>query len=479
MDRLPPHSPEAEQGVLGCVIQEPDLFNDCIGVTPLWFYDLRHQHLWDTITELAGAGQKWDLVSLVTRLRDVGRLSGIGDMPYIMKLTEGVPSTANLPTYLEILAQKWRLRRMASVCMSAVSAMHEGGSADEVIAKAQAGILEVTDQSGRERESSMRELVPGVIDILERFAQGSKVMSGYSTGFNYLDNMMAGWERGQMYVIAGRPSTGKTSLAVDIMLNFAKLHGPVAFFSLEMTKMQVAMRALANLARQDFQTFRNGFIKDGDAPRMIEAAGRLAQAGVFIDETSGLNGQQMLMRTRRMMRQHGVKMVVIDYLSLMGSVEKYREKRDRVADASDWCKRIAKALDIPVVVLAQLNREMEKGGKSRPPQLSDLAESGDIEQDADFVGTLWRPRIDDDVLNPKQTSVAHARDRYRHMGEESKREWFWLKHVNAGADAEDEPLADHVSFVNLAVLKQRNGPTGDVGFVFYKRQMRFADAAKG
>lgn len=481
-DRLPPHAPEAERGLLGCIIIDPaNLFEaSSANVDDRWFYDHRNVILWKAVLALGGGGKSWDLVALVTHLRDTGQFEAIGGTEYLLQVQDTTPSPANLPNYLEILAEKWRARRLLEVCSRTVAAIYDGETPpDEVVAKAQQGILAVTEQGSDEREKSLLQLMPDCIEILEAFAQGNKVMSGYTTGFNYLDNMMAGWEKGQMYVLAGRPSTGKTSLAVDILLNFCKHHGPAAFFSKEMTQMQVALRSLANYARQDFQTFRNGFIKDGDAPRLVQAAGELAGTKLFIDQSSGLNGQQILMRARRMMRQHDIKLVLIDYLQLMGSVEKYRERRDRIADASEWCKRIAKSLDVPVIALAQLNREVEKGGKWRPPQLSDLAECGDIEQDADFVGALYRPKIDGEILDLKSATIASAREQFRNMGDsESKREFYWLKHLDAGPDAEHELLEKHVSLVNLAVLKQRNGPTGDVGFVFYKRQMRFADAGR-
>ena len=478
-ERLPPHSLTVEKAVLGTVLRNPDLVQDCGELAPDWFYGLAHRMVWVAIQGFTTAGKPWDVTCLVEHLRETGQLESVGGESGITGLLLAATFDA-LPTHLDILEKKWRLRRLADVCVRAMGALDGSGEAEDIIGAAQSGILEVTEQGGRERERSLQDVMPGVIDVLERFAQGNKVMAGLTTGFNYLDNIMAGWEPAQMYVIAGRPSTGKTSLAVDFILNFARLNGPVAFFSLEMTSMQVAMRMLANEARQDFQTFRNGFINDGDAPRMIEAAGRLAKFGVFIDDTSGLNGQQILMRARRMQHQHGIKMIVIDYLQLMGSTEKFREKRDKVADASEWCKRIAKALNMPVVALAQLNREVEKVGKQRPPMLADLAESGDIEQDADFVGALWRPRIDEEILDVRNTSIEGAKRQFENMKDPiSKREFYWLRHLDAGDKANQEPMVNHVALVNLAVLKQRNGPTGDVGFVFYKRQMRFADAGKG
>lgn len=471
---------EVEKAVLGSVLGMPELYRECTAVMPEWFYGLSHRMIWEAIQSFEAKAQPWNLRCIFEHLRSRGALESAGGEQDIAGMIKA-SVYETLPTHVGILEENWRLRRLGEVCSRSISRMdNRSGSADAILEEAQAGILGITEQGGRERESSIRSLVPEVLDVLERFGQGKKVMSGYSTGFNYMDNIMAGWESGQMYVIAGRPSTGKTSLAIDFILNFSKGSGPVAFFSLEMNKMQVAMRMLANSARQDFQTFRNGFIKEGDAPRMIEAAGKLADACVYIDETSALNGQQMMMRARRMIHQYGIKLIVIDYLQLMGSSERFREKRDKVADASEWCKRIAKALDMPVIALAQLNRAMERAGKLREPMLADLAESGDIEQDADFVGALWRPKIDPQILDVAHTSIEAARRQYENMQDpESKREFYWLRRLDAGADANLEPMANHVALVNLAVLKQRNGPTGDVGFVFYKRQMRFADAYTG
>jgi replicative DNA helicase len=445
-----------------------------------WFYLLAHQEIWQALATLNARGFAPDLITLSNELRDRGKLEAVGGLAYLAALQNDLPSAVNLPHYLEIMREKAQLRALLQVCAAAVSDIYtDGVESPKIIERAQAGILLVTEEAASERETSMRQIVPGVIDTLEEFSQGNKVMAGYSSGFNYLDNMTSGFEKAQMYVIAGRPSTGKTSLVMDFVLNFSILHGPIAFFSMEMNKQQIGMRALANRARVDFQKFRNGFLTEGDAPRLIASAGELAGLPIHVDDTCGLNGQQILLRARRMVRQHGIKAIAIDYLQLIHGVERYREKRDRVADASEWCKRIAKSLNMPVIVLAQLNRESEKSGHRRP-MLSDLAESGDIEQDADLVASLYRPKLNLDVLNPARATLRQAKEQFAHMDDYNKREWYWLRRLDTGDPADlDKPLAESVAFIELAVLKQRNGPTGDAGLVFYKRQMRFVDAWKG
>lgn len=481
-ERLPPSSPEAERGVLGAILNDPGVYPDAAErVRTDWFYDLRHQEIWAAMTDLGEKGEV-DLISLMNRLRERGKLEAVGGLAYLNELMNEVPSSANLPRYLDILAEHLRSRRLLQAVARASAGIYDPeASREAVIARAQAEILEITSQTGAEKEQHLRELMPAVIDVLERFAQGHKVMSGYPTGFNYLDNMMAGWEGANMYVIAGRPSSGKTSLVVDFLLHFAQHNGPCAFFSMEMTKMQVALRILASTAAMDFKKFRNGFLAEGEPLRLVEAAGNVAATNLYVDDSSGLNGQEIMMRTRRMIRQHGIKLIAIDYLQLMGSVERYREKRDRVAEASEWCKKIARQLNIPVIVLAQLNREIEKGRTERAPTLSDLAESGDIEQDADFVGALYRPKLDTDWLNPERVTLRQAQGQFKACSDPNiLREWYWLKNLKTHNEEDlDEPLSKSVRFVNLVVAKQRNGPTGDVGLVYYVKQMRFADAWKG
>lgn len=479
-DRLPPHAPDAERGVLGCIIVDPGMFTEAAVVirSPEWFYDLRHQRIWQTMGDLAGRGT-FDFISIIESLRTAGQLESVGGVEYLNQITDQIPSAKNLPNYLEIGTEKFSLRRTVQVCSQAIAAAYEGGApAGEVIAEAQAGILAVTEGTNENRAVTLKSLIPDLVDRLEEFAQGHKVMAGLATGFNYLDNMVSGWENGQVYVIAGRPSMGKTSLGLDFLRHGARLHRSVGFFSLEMARAQVAMRCAASEAKISFQKFRNGFLARSQPTRLVTAFGQMAALNILIDDTSHLNGRDIMMRARRMIHEHGIKLIVVDYIQFMGSVEKYRDKKDRVAESSEWMKRIAKTLNIPVIALAQLNREVEKGGANRRPQLSDLAESGDIEQDADFVGALYKVKLDHEKGVSARLSLIDAKEQVSRMSNENRREWYWLEHCVEDADEPKKPWAEYIDRRNLAVLKQRNGMTGDCDLVYYKEQMRFADAWK-
>lgn len=482
IDRLPPHAPDAERGVLGCILVDPGMYGEAAVVirTAEWFYDLRHQRIWNVMGELFANGS-FDMISITEALRTAGQLEAVGGITYLNEMESRIASAKNLPNYLEIGTEKFNLRRTVQVCTQAIAAAYSGEKvAGDVIAEAQAGILSVSEGTNENRAVSLKSLIPDLVDTLEAFAQGHKVMAGLATGFNYIDNMVSGWEDGQVYVIAGRPSMGKTSLGLDFLRHGARLHGSVGFFSLEMSRAQVAMRAAAAEAKISFQKFRNGFLAKNQPTRLVTAFGAMAALKIYIDDSSHLNGRDIMMRARRMIHEHGIKLIVIDYLQFMGSVEKYRDKKDRVAESSEWMKRIAKTLKVPVIALAQLNREVEKGNANRRPQLSDLAESGDIEQDADLVGAIYKVKMDnekDSMVSPRM-SLIDAQEQVSRMNDENRRQWYWLEKCVADEDEPRRPWAEYIDRRNLAVLKQRNGMTGDVDLVYYKEQMRFADAWK-
>jgi replicative DNA helicase len=283
--------------------------------------------------------------------------------------------------------------------------------------------------------------VKKAINTIEDFHQRQGMLTGVGTGFADLDKMTSGFHPGEMIVIAARPSMGKTSLAMNIAEHVAVDQGlPVGVFSLEMTAESLVLRMLCSRSRVNLRSIRDGFLAERDFPKLTGAAGKLANSPLFIDDSPGLSILQMRAKARRMWQQHGIKLFVIDYLQLLHSTARRAENRQQeIADISNGIKSLAKELDVPVIVLSQLNRELEKD-KSRKPRLSDLRESGSIEQDADLVGLLYKPSSGDD--------------------EEGNQE-----------------IQDAVP-VNLLIAKQRNGPTGDVNLTFLKSFTRFESAAK-
>jgi replicative DNA helicase len=449
LDRLPPHSPEAEQGILGCVLLSP---NECMGECieklkddgQLVFYDLRHQTIYENLTAMYDAREAIDVITLQQRLKDRQLLEQIGGIAYLAQLQDSVPSAANLSYYLEIVQEKFLLRRMIATCTEVVGRVYDyEGDVEALLDEVEKEILRINESRTQSTTSSVKELVSKAILTVENYFGRQGTLNGLGTGFPDLDRMTDGLHGQEMIVIAARPSMGKTSLAMNIVENVVlEQNQPAGVFSLEMSAESLVLRMLCSIARVNLRSIREGFMSEADFPKLTSAAGRLAKAKLLIDDTAGLSILDLRARARRMHQQHGIKLFVIDYLQLLHSTARRSQdnRQQEIADISSGIKALAKELKVPVIVLSQLNRELEKD-KSRKPRLSDLRESGAIEQDADVVGLLYKPSVGDD---------------------------------EEGASAEE---ADGQP-VNLLIAKQRNGPTGDVNLTFLKSYTRFESAAK-
>jgi replicative DNA helicase len=449
LDRLPPHSPEAEQGVLGCALLSP---NECLGecIEKLkdggqeFFYDLRHQTIYETMAAMFNSREAVDLITVQQKLKDNQLLEQIGGIAYLSQLQDAVPSAANLAYYLEIVREKYLLRKMISTCTEVVGRVYDyEGDVDTLMDEVERDVLRISESRVQGDVLTTKDLVNKAIGTIENYFSRKGVLSGIATGFPDLDRMTDGLHGSEMIVIAARPSMGKTSLAMNMVENVVleqKL--PTAVFSLEMSAESLVLRMMCSIARVNLRSIREGFMSESDFPKLTSAAGRLANAPLFIDDSAGLSILQLRARARRLHQQHGVKLFVVDYLQLVHSTARRSQenRQQEIADISSGLKALAKELKVPVIVLSQLNRELEKD-KSRKPRLSDLRESGAIEQDADVVGLLYKPNAGDDE----------------------------------DAAATDE--ADGIP-VNLLIAKQRNGPTGDVNLTFLKPYTRFESAAK-
>ncbi|MEI6781082.1 MAG: replicative DNA helicase [Verrucomicrobiota bacterium] len=446
VDRLPPHSPEAEQGVLGCVMLAP---NECMGECiekfkqgAEAFYDLRHQTIFAMLVEMFDSREAIDVITLQQRLKNKQLLEEVGGIAYLAALPDTVPSSANLSYYLEIVQEKYLLRRMISICTDVVGRVYEfEGEVDALMDEVERDILRISESRVQSQTITIKELVKKAINTIEGFHQRQGMLTGVGTGFADLDKMTSGLHGGEMVVIAARPSMGKTSLAMNIAEHVAiEQRLPVGVFSLEMTSESLVLRMLCSRSRVNLRNVREGFLAERDFPKLTGAAGKLASSPLFIDDSSGLSILQLRAKARRMSQQYGIKLFVIDYLQLLHSTARRAENRQQeIADISSGIKSLAKELKVPVIVLSQLNRELERE-KNRKPRLSDLRESGAIEQDADLVGLLYKPSSDE---------------------EES-------------ASAVEQDAVP----VNLLIAKQRNGPTGDVNLTFFKSYTRFESAAK-
>lgn len=441
VDRLPPHSPEAEQGVLGCVLLAPE---ECLGecmtrVKAEAFYDLRHQRIYAAMSALGeerrqGSGTPVDLITVQEWLRKRNELEEVGGLSYLDSLTRVLGSAAQLPYYLEIVEEKFVMRRMIRALVDGtVSAYEHTGKVEEWLDQVEAAVLAVNERNDGEART-LPELVGAVGDLVDNLHRGVGIIGGLRTRFSYFDKMTGGLHRKEMAVIAARPSLGKTSWMLNIAVNVAKTGVPVGIFSMEMSAEDLTLRMCCSEAGIDFHKLRTGFPTKEDVEQFYRVAPRVAQLPIRIDDKSALGIQELRARARRMVRKHKVQLFGIDYLQLMhGSKDFGGNRALEVGEISGGIKAMAKELDVAVMVLSQLNRELERQ-KNRKPQLADLRESGAIEQDADMVGLLYRPKSD-----------------------------------------EDEEEGDCIP-VTCLVAKQRNGPTGDCQMIFNRPQMRMMDA---
>jgi replicative DNA helicase len=447
--RLPPHWPEGERGILGCILISP---NECMGECmeklkgngAEVFYDLRNKEIFNSLVMMFDERTPIDLITVQQQLKDKQLLDQVGGITYLAQLQDATPSAANLSYYLDIVQEKYLLRKMIHTCTDVVGRVYDyEGDVDALMDEVERDILKISESRSKSETPLIKELVNRAVDKVEQFFLREKgTCSGLKTGFADLDQMTDGLHGSEMIVIAARPSMGKTSLAMNIAERVVyedKL--PVAVFSLEMDAEALALRMICSIARVNLRTIREGFMSEFDFPKLTSAASRLAKSPLFIDDTAGLSILQLRARARRLHQLHGIKLFVVDYLQLLHSTSNRRDenRQQEIADISSGLKALAKELKVPVLVLSQLNRELERD-KSRKPRLSDLRESGAIEQDADLVGLLYKPNRDED--------------------EDSK---------------EDQDAGEAV---NLLIAKQRNGPTGDVHLTFLKPYARFESAAR-
>jgi replicative DNA helicase len=446
LNRMPPHSIEAEQGVLGCLLLDPqqsvgEILNRFKG-TPEFFYHLPHRTVFEHVVAMADAREAVDLITLQQRLKDRGELEAIGGLAYLVSLQDAVPSAANLTYYLDIVWEKYLLRRVLRACADVSSKVYDVETeVDKFVDEVETEFLRLSEEKEASKAGAvtMKDLVHEAIGKIEEMHANKGSVSGIATGFHDLDRMTSGFQPGDMVVIAARPSVGKTSLAMNVAEHVAlRLQVPVGVFSLEMSASSLVLRLLCSHARVNLRTIREGMMGERDFPKLTRAAGELCQSPLFIDDTAGLSILQLRAKARRMHQQHGIKLFVIDYLQLLHSTSRRADNRQQeVADISTGIKALAKELKVPVIVLCQLNREPEKRGAGEKPKLSDLRESGSIEQDADVVGLLYR-----DVKDA------------------------------------DEVIENDTFPVNLFIAKQRNGPVGEVPLMFHKGLTRFESASR-
>lgn len=439
---LLPQSVEAEKGVIGSFLNLPrDIGGLCAEhqIRAEHFHVPSHALIYGVIFRMWDRSEPIDIVTVTQALRDETRLEQAGGAAYITELFTWLPTAANALYYIEILKEKFTLRKMIETCTSYVSRCYsEQDDVPKLIDGFERDALKIR-QSAKSVRVPMKQLVVGALHEVERIYENRGTITGLTTGFEELDKKTNGLEPAEMIIIAARPSMGKTALAMNIVEHIAVEVGkPVGVFSLEMSKEQLAQRLLCGRAHVNLARIRDGFLSERDFPSLQAAASKLAASGIHIDDTSGLTIQELKARARQMKSEHGIQALFVDYLQLLTSNVYRREanRQQEVAEISSGLKTIAKELGIPVVVLAQLNRNPEnRTGPARGrPRISDLRESGSIEQDADKVCLL------------------HREEAY------------------AETDEEREALA---GIAWLYIAKQRNGPLDDIPLTFLKEFTRF------
>lgn len=387
---MPPHSREAEESVLGSILMSVDALNEVMGrLEPDDFYIPAHQSIFRAVRNLFDTSQAIDAVTVAEELRRMGELERVGGATYLTQLLDVVPSVSNVDYYAGIVEEHSQRRHLLRAGAAITDlALRIDDDIAAVLDRAEQTVLDV---AGRKLSDGIQPIGPLFFSTLEELeeleARGSEV-TGLSTGFKDLDRKLTGLHPANLVIVAARPSMGKSALAANISTNVALKGHPVAFFSLEMSKEEVAQRMLCSEARIDSMKLRTGQIGETAWPRLTDAAGKLYEAPIFVDDSPVLTVTEIRAKCRRLKRRHGLDLVVVDYLQLMQGASR-ENRQQEIADISRGLKNLARELDLPVIAVSQLNRNLESREDKRP-RLGDLRESGSLEQDADIVIFIYR-----------------------------------------------------------------------------------------
>lgn len=434
-DRTPPHNVEAEQAVIGAIFLEPEAFSTASELLRAEdFYRAGHQRIFQAMITLSDRGEPIDLVTVTTLLSSDQTLDEVGGVSYLTDLASSVPTAANIVHYSKIVEEKALLRRLIRTATDIVTTSFEkSGDVDDVLNEAEKNILEVSGRSNAGSFKAIKDVLIEVYDNIEELHQNSGAVTGLPTGYRDLDKITSGFQRNDLIIIAARPSVGKTAFALNIAQNVAtKTDESVAIFSLEMGADQLVSRMLCAEGNIDSQRLRTGNLEADDWGKLTMAMGSLSNAGIYIDDSPGIRVSEIRSKCRRLKQEHGLGMIIIDYLQLIQGSENSKENRQQeVSEISRALKGLARELEVPLIALSQLSRGVEQRQDKRP-MMSDLRESGSIEQDADIVGFLYR----DDYY-----------------------------------DSESEQQ----NIIEIIISKQRNGPTGTVELAFVKEYNKFVD----
>ena len=439
LHRIPPQNLEAEQSVLGGILLDNQGLNPVLEViTSRDFYSEAHRRIFEAMINLSDRGEPVDLITLSSILKDRTQLDKAGGAAYLAGLVDNVPSAANIAHYAKIVKEKAILRGLINTATEILGKTYApGADVDTVLDEAEQAIFEISEKKIRPAFFPIKDIVKDSFRTIEDLYARKELITGVPTGFEKVDDLTSGLQDSDLIIIAGRPSMGKTAFALNIA-EFVGIHRglPVCLFSLEMAKEQIAMRMLAATAKVDSQRIRKGFLGETDWPKLTTAAGILSEAPIFIDDTAAITVLEMKAKARRLKAEHGLGLVIIDYLQLMRSSAAKDSREQEISEISRSLKALAKELSVPVIALSQLNRKVEDR-TNRRPQMADLRESGAIEQDADVIAFIYR----DEVYNK----------------------------------AEDNP---EKGMAEVIIAKQRNGPIGTVKLAFLEKFTSFENLAR-
>jgi replicative DNA helicase len=438
LDKVPPQNLEAEMAVLGSLLIDEEAIAVAIETLSAdSFYKDSHRKIFDAILELFNASKAVDLITLTDELKRKGQLEGVGGVSFLTSLANSVPTAANIGHYVSIVKEKSILRTLINNATRIVSECYEAeGDVDAVVDSAEKLVFEVSDKKHQGSYISLKEIVKSSIETIDKLYQKKAHVTGIPSGFVDFDLKTSGLQPSDLIVVAGRPSMGKSAFALG-MAEYAGVIEkiPTAVFSLEMSKEQLVQRMLCSHAKVDAHKVRTGYLATSDWPRLTAAAGKLSEAPIFIDDSPAISVMELRAKARRLKAHQDIQLIILDYMQLMrGTVTSAESRQQEISEISRSLKALAREINVPVVAISQLSRAVESRNDHRP-QLSDLRESGAIEQDADVVVLILRE------------------------------EYY-------------NPTPDNQGKAEIIIAKQRNGPVGSLSLTFIKEYTRFENLAR-
>ena len=438
---IQPQAPEVEKAVLGALMIDKDAYAIvCEMLYPESFYEPRNQMVYAAIRDLSMAEKPVDVLTVTDRLAKDGNLEQVGGPTYIAELSSRVASSANIEYHANIIAQKFLARQLISFAsVIETKALDETSDIDDLMQEAEGSLFELSQRNMKKDYTQINPVIRQALDVIQKAAANTDGLTGVPTGYHKLDDITSGWQASDLVIIAGRPAMGKTSFALSMAKNMAAdYHIPLAFFSLEMSNVQLVNRLISNACEIQGSKILNGQLQPDEWDRLDKHVNKLLDAPLYVDDTPGLSVFELRTKARRLVREHGVKIIMIDYLQLMNANGmRFSSRQEEVSTISRSLKSLAKELDIPILALSQLNRGVEsrEGLEGKRPQLSDLRESGAIEQDADMVLFVHRP------------------------------EYYHIYQDDSGRDLH--------GMAQIIIAKHRKGATGDVLLTFRGEYTRF------